>query len=593
MYTFDCYRGDLKLVVQVQGEENTSFIYSQEGTTQGDIIAPPMFCCGILPLIRTLKNCTDAVHDDWVVDETHPLVKSRNAQFVLRSSGLVNSTAGSDFGTSGAGAIIYRRCTDSPEFLVPIWKGCSYLAVTDADTAHYEGLILGVLAARQFDIEEVEVQLTSDEIFQRINKGGPEYTNSITEGKYHTFQRLRQSFRTLNVSKITETMNQSARELASKALSDQDVRESSSLNWLFNLSSLTAGGDDMICGGGEWIQWNVPNLYSKCAFDTCINRLIAVNNVINIGRNRESKDEGGRETKAAVSVNLSGGIGGNCEQSIHLKSASSSSVIRPPSSSVVTPLSALQSSSEATTPSSASAAATDSSKLPPSTAGVGSEKVLRNPLHYTANIAAERATAIVPEPITYSWNDAKLGPRRCAAHGPKCYFQACKSFVANRIFYLSRRPCPWHIHGECPHVCPLQDATRAFLNGQELERELAHANSAFWDSESQRVEHIPRVCLDLELEEVEGICPTSPLSEKAKECPHHGWKCDDLLCDGYQANRLYVFSFRKCCWHGQNVGLHALCTSAPKGLYIPNELKTSLSQLTRISCNNDKSIFRK
>ena len=71
-------------------------------------------------------------------------------------------------------------------------------------------------------------------------------------------------------------------------------------------------------------------------------------------------------------------------------------------------------------------------------------------------------------------------------------------------------------------MCPLQDATRAFLNGQELERELAHAKSAFWDSESQRVEHIPRVCLDLELEKVEGICPTSPLSEKAKECPHHG-----------------------------------------------------------------------
>ena len=149
---------------------------------------------------------------------------------------------------------------------------------------------------------------------------------------------------------------------------------------------------------------------------------------------------------------------------------------------------------------------------------VGFGEIERNLLQTTSNerSKSEATKAIIPEPITYSWDDAKSGPRRCPTHWPKSYYQSCKSFVPNRIFYLTRRPCPWHVHGECPHSCPLQDSTRTFMNGQELESELAYAKSATWDPVSRRAERIPRQCLELEHEHLDAVCPRSPLSERAQ-----------------------------------------------------------------------------
>jgi hypothetical protein len=55
-FVFNCYRHFAVLVVQSQDGRSTTFIYSQDGMTQGDALAMAAYGMGLLPLICRLKE---------------------------------------------------------------------------------------------------------------------------------------------------------------------------------------------------------------------------------------------------------------------------------------------------------------------------------------------------------------------------------------------------------------------------------------------------------------------------------------------------------------------------------------------------------
>eukprot|EP00978_Attheya_sp_CCMP212_P030440 scaffold111966_cov57-Attheya_sp.AAC.1 len=79
-FTFNCYGHWGTLMVRSQNG-TALFIFSIEGTTQGDPLAMFIYGMGLLPLIRRLKREVDNVSQPWYADEA----SSIELKFILKS----------------------------------------------------------------------------------------------------------------------------------------------------------------------------------------------------------------------------------------------------------------------------------------------------------------------------------------------------------------------------------------------------------------------------------------------------------------------------------------------------------------------------
>lgn len=117
-------------------------------------------------------------------------------------------------GPAGIGVVIFNEKQD----IVGQYK--KYIGETTNNQAEYKAVVLGLEKAKEFDAEEVEVNLDSELVCSQIN-GVYKLKNKDFQDSFIKIYNLKQSFKKIEFKYIPREKNKLADSLANQAMDER------------------------------------------------------------------------------------------------------------------------------------------------------------------------------------------------------------------------------------------------------------------------------------------------------------------------------------------------------------------------------------